>query len=70
MLASMDDRSQRFAEINQRARRGFLVEATEEWQRANGRPLTPEELDRLLLRYPGDPLMIEDERPHLPPRQD
>jgi hypothetical protein len=66
----MTDRRQRLTEINQRARREFLVGATEEWQRANRRPPTPEELDRLLARYPGDPVPIEDGQPPLPPRQD
>jgi hypothetical protein len=70
MLAAMDDRRDRLIEINQRARRAFLVGASEEWQRANGRPPTREELDRLLVRYPGDPLRIEDGRPQPFQKQD
>ena len=50
-------RARRFAEINERARRAFLEGADEEWTRANGRPPTREELERLLRRYPGDPMV-------------
>jgi hypothetical protein len=56
MLAGMVNRSQRFAELNERARRAFLEGAAEEWRRRHGRPPTAEELDRLLLCYPGDPM--------------
>jgi hypothetical protein len=50
------DRAQRFADINERARRAFLEGAAEEWQQANGRPPTEEQLRRILARYPGNPL--------------
>jgi hypothetical protein len=51
------DRARRFAEINEHARRSFLEGAAEEWARANGRAPAPDELDRLLRRYPGDPMV-------------
>jgi hypothetical protein len=52
-------RARRFAEINERARRAFLEGAAQEWTQANGRPPTREELERLLRRYPGDPMVSE-----------
>jgi hypothetical protein len=63
MLAAMDDRRDRFAELNERARRAFLEGAAEEWTRMHGRPPTVDELDRLLRRYPGDPMVTEDGQP-------
>jgi hypothetical protein len=36
------ERRDRFAEINERARRAFLDGAAAEWPRANGRPSTDE----------------------------
>lgn len=51
------DRARRYAEINQKARRAFLEGAAEEWQRANGRRPTEEELGQVLARYPGDPML-------------
>ena len=56
MLAAMDHRRYRLAKLNERARRAFLEGAAEEWARVHGRPPTAGELDRLLLRYPGDPM--------------
>jgi hypothetical protein len=50
------DREARYAEINERARRAFREGAAEEWQRANGRPPTEDELRRILARYAGDPM--------------
>ena len=64
MLAAMGDRRVRFAEINERARRAFLEGAAEAWRQQHGRPPTTEELDRLLGRYPGDPMVGGDARPH------
>jgi hypothetical protein len=43
MLAAMDDRRDRFADLNERARRAFLQGAAEEWTRLNGRPPTAEQ---------------------------
>lgn len=40
--------------LAQRARQAFLEGAEEESRRAMGRPLTPEEQQRVLDRYPGD----------------
>ena len=48
----------RVAEINEKARRAFLEGAAEEWQRANGRPPTDDELRRILARYPGNPAQL------------
>ena len=42
------------ATIDENGRRAFLEGAAEEWQRANGRAPTEEELRRILARYPGD----------------
>ena len=55
-------RARRYAGINERARRAFLEGAAEAWTRANGRPPTHEELERLLRRYPGDPMVSEGPR--------
>jgi hypothetical protein len=33
----------------------WIAGADEEWRRRNGRPMTAEELERVLRRYPGDP---------------
>ena len=32
----------------------FIAGAEEEWQKRTGRPMTAEELARILRRYPGD----------------
>jgi hypothetical protein len=39
------------ATIDENGRRAFLEGAAEEWQRANGRPPTRDELRRMLARY-------------------
>lgn len=58
MLAALDDRRDRFADLNERA---AGPGAAEEWRRANGRPPTAEELDRLLRRYPGNPMVSRED---------
>ncbi len=45
------NRRQRFKE---RARLDYLAGAEEDWRRKTGRPMTAEELERVLRRYPGD----------------
>jgi hypothetical protein len=42
-------------ELNRRRRMAFIARAEERSQRALGRPLTADELRRVLERYPGDP---------------
>jgi len=58
-----EDRTHRFAEINERARRAFLDGAAEEWTRANGsdhRPPTSSIGCSCVTR--GDPMMSGDVR--------
>lgn len=57
----MDMSQQRGHEVNQRRRRlrerlraEYIAGAEEEWRTRTGRPMTAEELDRVLRRYPGD----------------
>ena len=38
----------------QRLRAEFIAGAEEEWRKRTGRPMTAEELKRVLRRYPGD----------------
>jgi hypothetical protein len=42
------------ARLNQRLRQAFIDGAEMDSRRRLGRGLTPEELDRVLRRYPGD----------------
>jgi hypothetical protein len=48
------DRQGSLQSLAQRARQAFLDGAEEESRRAMGRPLTPDEQQRVLDRYPGD----------------
>jgi hypothetical protein len=48
---SLRNRRQRFKE---RARAEYVAGAKEEWRRRTGRPMTNEELERVVQRYPGD----------------
>jgi hypothetical protein len=41
-------------DLNRRLRLAFLQGAEEHWSRRLGRPLTADELRRVLERYPGD----------------
>ena len=45
------NRRQRF---KQRARAEYVAGAKNEWRKRTGRPMTSEELDRVLRQYPGD----------------
>jgi hypothetical protein len=45
------NRRQRFKD---RARMEYIAGAKEDWRRRTGRPMTAEELERVLRRYPGD----------------
>jgi hypothetical protein len=40
--------------MNLRLRAEFMAGAEEEWRKRTGRPMTVEELERVLRRYPGD----------------
>jgi hypothetical protein len=40
--------------MNLRLRAEFIAGAEEEWRKRTGRPMTVEELERVLRRYPGD----------------
>ena len=40
-------------QLNQRLRAEFIASAEEEWRKRTGRPMTAEELERVLRRYPG-----------------
>ena len=40
--------------LRERLRAEWIAEAEEEWHRRTGRPMTAEELERVLRRYPGD----------------
>lgn len=56
----MDEYRQVKSELNrrrrfkQRARAEYVAGAEEKWRRRTGRPMTAEELQRVLRRYPGD----------------
>jgi hypothetical protein len=41
-------------DLNQRLEAEFIAGAEEEWRKRTGRPMTAEELERVLRRYPGD----------------
>jgi hypothetical protein len=40
--------------MNRRLRAEFMAGAEQEWRPRTGRPMTAEELERVLGRYPGD----------------
>ena len=40
--------------LNERLRAEYIAGAEEEWRMRTGRPMTAEELERVLRRYPGD----------------
>ena len=40
--------------MNRRLRAAFIAGAEEEWRKRTGRPMTAEERERVLRRYPGD----------------
>ena len=40
--------------MNLRLRAEFIAGAEEEWRKQTGRPMTAEDLERMIRRYPGD----------------
>ena len=48
------DPSDRQRYMSRRLRAEFIAGAEEEWRKRTGRPMTAEELERVLRRYPGD----------------
>lgn len=48
------DEADRPRRLNERLRAEFIAGAEEEHRRLTGRPMTREELERVLQRYPGD----------------
>ena len=40
--------------LRERLRAEWIAGAEEEWRQRTGRPMTAEELERVLRRYPGD----------------
>ena len=48
------DRADWQRHMNRRLRAEFIAGAEEEWRKRVGRPMTAEELERELRRYPGD----------------
>jgi hypothetical protein len=56
--------SEEFRTLNVRLRLAFLAAAEERSRRVMGRPLAPDELERVLSHYPGDmPARIGDADP-------
>ncbi len=51
---SRDPDRERHQRLNERLRAEFIAGAEEDSRRRLGRGLTPEELERVLRRYPGD----------------
>ena len=49
-----DPGRERRRRLNQRLRAEFIAGAEEEWRKRTGRPMTAEELEHVLRRYPGD----------------
>jgi hypothetical protein len=41
-------------QMNHGLRAEFMAGADEEWRKRTGRPMTAEELERVLRRYPGE----------------
>jgi hypothetical protein len=48
------DPAERGRRLNERLRAEFLAGAEAEWRNRTGRPMTAEELKRVLRRFPGD----------------
>ncbi len=40
--------------LSERLRAEFIAGAEQEWRKRTGRPMTHDELERVLRRYPGD----------------
>jgi hypothetical protein len=54
MKSSSDPAQEKRRRRNERLRAEFIADAEEEWRKRTGRPMTAEELERVLRRYPGD----------------
>lgn len=50
----LDASAERRQKLRERARAEYIAGAEEEWRKRTGRPMTAEELERVLRRYPGD----------------
>ncbi len=50
-LERLRNRRQR---LNERARFDYVVDAEHEWRRRHDRPMTAQDLERIVRRYPGD----------------
>ena len=50
----VDPRRNRRQRFKERARLEYLSGAEAEWRKRTGRPMTAEELEQALRRYPGD----------------
>ena len=51
--AHPDEAANRRHQLNERLRAEFVAGAEEEWRKRTGRPMTAEELERVLRRHPG-----------------
>lgn len=49
-----EERIERRRRLNERLRAEYIAGAEAEWRKRTGRPMTAEELERVLRRYPGD----------------
>jgi len=47
-------RRSRREQLAERARAAYIADAEAEWRRRTGRPLTNEELERIMRRFPED----------------
>jgi len=52
--ATDKEKSARRRRLNERLRAELIAGAEDDWPRRTGRPMTAEELQRVLKRYPGD----------------
>jgi hypothetical protein len=50
----VDPVQERRRRLNERLRAEWIAGAEEEWRQRSGRPMTAEELERVLRRHPGD----------------
>jgi hypothetical protein len=48
------DQQQRRRRLNERLRAEFIAGPEAEWRKRTGRPMTAEELEQVLRRYPGN----------------
>ena len=50
----VDKQADRRHRLNERLRAEYVAGAEAEWRKRSGRPMTRDELERVLRRYPGD----------------